>query len=710
MNYRQLRDQLGQEDLQSSKMFEVLGQIAGHVNNKETHNQGRDLVIRALARRDLCGEFETRVLASLVRNVGLYPYLSPMLESVEDDDFLAYELHRPDGLDAVFHSLQARIYYQLRSGSNVVLSASTSVGKSLLIDAMVALGKFKKVVVVLPTLALIDETRKRLASKFRERCHLITHPTQVARSDKINVYVLTQERVRHRIDLSNIDFFVVDEFYKLDFRRDDDKQRAIELNLAFHQLATTGAQFYLLGPNVQSIKGLDKYEFHFIPSDYSTVAVDVVQFDLPSRGDDRPNKLAELAQLIEGSTLIYCQGPGSAVKVGRRLMRSVEPNNPESCAATAHWMADNYHPEWAAVAAVQHGIGLHHGGIPRALQQHMVRMFNDGSLKFLVCTSTLIEGVNTAAKNVIVYDRRRNKNVLDFFTYKNIQGRAGRMGTYFVGKVYMLEKPPVDDDVVVEYPIGEQSEETPLTLLLQLDDDELSDFSKSRVEDAIKNSFLSADTLRLNGSVPPDIQNRIAGIVYQKFKSGDVALVWSGFPKHFQLIAVCEIIVNELSGPRLNDLGISSGRQLAWHLSTLSQADGIPGYLAEIARGTLAHQVVSDRIDEALKVIRNVITFQFPRDLMVLDRIISEVANRLEMAGPNYSVYAEATENLFLPPAIAALEEYGIPVQIAKKLSAYLHEYDLDRTLDDLRALDLGKVENLSAFERTLVGSVQSAI
>ena len=88
----------------------------------------------------------------------------------------------------------------------------------------------------------------------------------------------TQERVRHRIDLTNIDFFVVDEFYKLDFRRVEDKQRAIELNLAFHQLAATGAQFYLLGPNVQAIKGLDKYEFHFIPSDYSTVAVDVVQF------------------------------------------------------------------------------------------------------------------------------------------------------------------------------------------------------------------------------------------------------------------------------------------------------------------------------------------------------------------------------------------------------------------------------------------------
>ena len=293
---------------------------------------------------------------------------------------------------------------------------------------MIALGKFKKVVIVVPTLALIDETRKRLAQKFRDRCQLITHQAQVARGDKVNVYILTQERVRNRIDLTNIDFFVVDEFYKLDFRHDEDKQRAIELNLAFHKLAATRAQFYLLGPNVQAIKGLDKYEFHFIPSDYSTVAVDVLQFDLPRGGEDRPNKLVELARSIDEATLIYCQGPGSAVKVARRLLREVAKMPIAACAATAEWMSENYHPEWAAVEALRHGIGLHHGGIPRALQQHMVRLFNEGAIKFLICTSTLIEGVNTAAKNVIVYDRRRNRNVLDFFTYKNIQGRAGRMG------------------------------------------------------------------------------------------------------------------------------------------------------------------------------------------------------------------------------------------------------------------------------------------
>jgi len=711
MNYHELRERLARDDLKSSDMFSILSGVSDHVNDKQTHNEGRDLVIRALARRELCPEFETKILASLVRSVGLYPYLSPLVDVADVEDLLAYELHRPDGLDAVFHSLQARIYYQLRAGSNVVLSASTSVGKSLLIDAMIAVGQFKKVVVVLPTLALIDETRKRLAVRFRDRCHLITHPSQAARTDRMNIYILTQERVRRRIDLSNVEFFVVDEFYKLDFRRDDDKERAIELNLAFHSLAATGAQFYLLGPNVQSIKGLDKYEFHFIPSDYSTVAVDVVQFDLPRLGDDRSSKLVELATSLDDSTLIYCQGPVSAVRVAGRLLHDVMKRPVDACVDAANWMSENFHPEWMTVEALRHGVGLHHGGIPRALQQHMVRMFNDGAIKFLVCTSTLIEGVNTVAKNVIVYDRRRSRNVLDFFTYKNIQGRAGRMGKYFVGKVFVLERPPPDEEVIVEYPVGQQSEDTPLSLLLQLDEDALSEASLLRVNEVIERSFLSADTLRMNGSVPPDVQNRIALSVHKNLSSGDGLLLWQGFPKWPQLVAVCDIIVDELSGPKLNDLGIRSGRMLAWHLNAFGLAGGLPGYLSEIASGVLPGQSVSERIDNALKIIRNVVTFQFSRDLMVLDRIVAEMADRLEIKpGPNYGVYAEAAEHLFLPASIAALDEYGIPIQIAKKLVPYLDNYDLDRAIQDLRTLGADQLEGFSQFELGLISTVQVTI
>ena len=50
-------------------------------------------------------------------------------------DRLAYEVHRPLGIDdLVFHAKQAEVYRLLADGRNVVLSAPTSFGKSLIID------------------------------------------------------------------------------------------------------------------------------------------------------------------------------------------------------------------------------------------------------------------------------------------------------------------------------------------------------------------------------------------------------------------------------------------------------------------------------------------------------------------------------------------------------------------------------------------------
>lgn len=711
MNYESVRAALGQENFGGQTPFNLLRAIAEQVNDKASAQDGRDLVIRALARSEAFDGFETQVLTSLVRAVGLYPYMGDSLTFAQDDDRLAYELHRPDGMDEVFHSLQAKVYYQLRTGSNVVLSASTSVGKSLLIDAMVALGKFKKIVIVVPTLALIDETRKRLVRRFRDTVHVITHPSQVADPKSMNVYVLTQERVRQREDLTNVDFFVIDEFYKLDLRHEKDKRRAIELNLAFHQLAGTKAQFYLLGPNIHAIKGLDRYEIHFIPSEYSTVAVDVVNFDLPTRGDERDQALVELCRNLDNATLIYCQAPGSASRVAKTLMRDVATVDVAVCAEHADWIDENFHAEWVVTKALRRGVGLHHGGIPRALQQHMVRLFNDGIIKRLICTSTLIEGVNTAAENVIVYDRRRNRNVLDFFTYKNIQGRAGRMGRYFIGKVFMLETAPDDEETIVEYPVGAQGLETPLPLIMQLDDGDLNDVSRARVADALKDSFLSEDTIRLNGSIEPDTQNSLARALYEAMEKQPDLYTWRGYPKKAQLIAVAELIMGYLSGPAMQNQGVSSASQLHWHLSRLSQDGGLKAYLLDVANGALLGQDVSAKIDEALKITRNIVSYSFPQDLMVVHNIQLEVAGMLELVPGDYSVYAEAANHLFLPATIAALDEYGVPLQIARKIAGHLEPHHvLDAVISKLRALDPDDVEEITDFERRWLRSVQESL
>lgn len=182
--------------------FHILKSISFHLNSRNEYLL-QEVILRAIEQREVFEEY-SGMINDFARKIGLFPYLNP--EELNLADKIAYEFHKPDGIgqdNIVFHRAQARVYFEILEGKNVILSAPTSFGKSLIIDAIIATRRFSNIVIVLPTIALIDETRKRL-SKFRENFKIITHSTQdIAES---NIFVLTQERVMEIIKDVNIDF------------------------------------------------------------------------------------------------------------------------------------------------------------------------------------------------------------------------------------------------------------------------------------------------------------------------------------------------------------------------------------------------------------------------------------------------------------------------------------------------------------------------
>lgn len=661
-------------------------------------NAARELVILMLSRRaELNGYSE--VLDSLATSVGLYPYADPT--TLSGPQLVEYESRRPIGMeDTVFHAVQAQVYFALMDGESVVLSAPTSFGKSLIIDALLSSGRFNNVAVIVPTIALIDETRRRLTRQFRDHYRVLTHPGQEL--GERNILVMTQERILDVEELPDLDLFVIDEFYKLDPSAGD-PNRANLLNQAFYRLRRTGAQFYLLGPSVQQVPVQLNEVARVILTDFNTVSLDIRS--VPATNQNRLDVLVSLCSQLSDPTLIYCRSPAQARRVAQALSEAFE-NAREVMPDAVRWIGEHYHPAWSFVRAMRTGVGLHHGRIPRSLGQLAVRAFNAGQLPFLVCTSTLIEGVNTAAKNVVIYDNYVGSRRYDFFTFNNIRGRSGRMFQHFVGHVYVFHEPPTDDLRSVDVPVVTQEGNVDPSLLIQLDPEELTEQSRIAIDDLLTQQELPLEDIRKSNGIDPELLVALARRLRGETQLRR-SLHWTGYPSWDQLLVVCRLIWNDLGGSRLGRIFpyLVSERQLAFRLSRLRSDD----FSGLIESQLTEAEDPDEAVEAVLDFVRQWAGFHFPRLLMVLERVSNRVATDLGEPQASYGFYAAQVESLFRPRPLVVLEEYGLPIQIGDKLHQLVDlDVSLDDALDRVRQIEAGQLALTDPFEVEMVKDVQS--
>jgi DEAD/DEAH box helicase/Helicase conserved C-terminal domain len=687
---------LGSREWIHKNGFVALRTISSLVGDDDdlSREQGQELLLRSMEVQRFFGSGAV-ALQGLVRRVGLFPYLDK--GSLSNADRLAYEFHRPPGLPetVVFHRPQAEVFRAIDAGENVVLSAPTSFGKSLIIDAIVGGCKYKSILLVVPTIALIDETRRRLRARFSRHFKVITHSSQDLAER--NIFVLTQERVLERDILDLVELVIIDEFYKLSMGRDDD-DRCVRLNEVFYAALKKGKQFYLLGPNVrgvsETLKRFRKYR-EYVTS-YRTVVSEVHDVE---PGRDPHQALVNTCSLLKEPTLIFCSSPPSAKEVVERLVAGDIGHNAESTPAT-EWIGRHFHPDWHFVLALERGIGVHHGRIPRALAQYVVGEFNAGRIQFLVCTSTLIEGVNTKAKNVIIFDDKINRSRIDYFTFNNIKGRSGRMGQHFVGHVYLFHAAPTDELPFVDPPSLSQGDDAPESLLLQLDEDDLTAKSRKRIEAYLRQEFLSYDVLKANHGVEPQDQIATAREIIGNLPSYAPLLQWTGIPNYKQIYGVCRLIWNFLGGNRVRAGRLNKPNALG---ANIIQLMGAPSTRELIDRALPHYDSPDASVQNVLDFLRLWANFHFPRLLRALGSIQLDIFSRRNMRAGNYDLFAAKVEHFFLDPAVVLLEEYGIPIELGRRLQKVLATADgLDVALARLKGLDLALLR-LSPFERDLL-------
>jgi hypothetical protein len=156
--------------------------------------------------------------------------------------------------------------------------------------------------------------------------------------------------------------------------------------------------------------------------------------------------------------------------------------------------------------------------------------------------------------------------------------------------------------------------------------------------------------------------------------------------------------------------GVASGSQLAFKLNRLQRSPITNEYIAALSEGDTQAEDGDERVENALEFVRQWVGHHAPRLFASLDRIQKEVFSSLGLRSGDYSLYTSRIRNLFLPPPLSAIDEYGLPVEVAERIqSALVIDGNLDHLLASLALLDAALLP-VSTFERQLIEDTQATL
>ncbi len=671
-------DYININEIQELEDFDASWNLSKFVSDKIDTSEGRAILIRVLEIWEFVNDETKEIWLSLLERAGFYPYFAEKMNDKMINPSLQAKIRtqyfKSEYLDNVyFHEQQKEIEIALHRKINVAVSAPTSFGKSLLIEEIVARKEYKNILVVQPTLALIDETRRKL-KKYEDDYYIIVNTRQKPKNK--NIFILTAERVLEFTDLPQIDFFVVDEFYKVSTRRKDSRLDA--LNVALMKIMNTKPQAMFLTPSVESLSEqfIDKYNVHFFKTNYALVNTNVIEIrnsnGKPYNSTSKKTKLFELLRELQEPSIIYVKSPYEAYKLANEYLDYVDKQKLVNYDLDIFEWMDNYvSEEWQLKRLLMNGIGAHNEALPRNIVTSEIDLFNEDKLKIMFATVSLIEGVNTIAKNVLVYSGNKGNEQIDFFDYANIRGRAGRMGRYYSGNVYLFNDELVPEKFIIDVPYVDQ-EEVSDEILFNIDNSLIVDKSRkenleSGLTDELKN-IMRKNLISVQGQkdLYNFIVNNLETLGY---------LYWKHIPTYEQLWQTLHLAYSFLKGKKHE--GYAQNKAImALDLIKKPMKQVIKSqedyYLKkEMKNSNMKESYLNKAIDDVMRFLRNDANFEIPKLLSVVQTIQEYVfrENGIDKSG-DYALFSSMLENDRVSERFQYLIDFGIPTSAVKKLES----------------------------------------
>ena len=165
---------------------------------------------------------------------------------------------------------------------------------------------------------------------------------------------------------------------------------------------------------------------------------------LPPEGSRRknafPNNKNELTlaaawQFVEQGrrVFVYCPLRRSVETLGKLILTSIRQGilTPLRQASQPMLDAINTGTEWLgaehpAVQCLQHGVALHHAGLPRPFLNEIEGLLRSDECPLVIASPTLAQGLNLSASVLLIPSIWRNQSIIPSTEFANVAGRAGR--------------------------------------------------------------------------------------------------------------------------------------------------------------------------------------------------------------------------------------------------------------------------------------------
>ena len=140
--------------------------------------------------------------------------------------------------------------------------------------------------------------------------------------------------------------------------------------------------------------------------------------------------------------IVYCNGPDSCLRNAQifsaNLPDVTEPETVKVINEAIDFLKSTIHEKYFLIDCLRKGVAYHHGRMPGQVRNVVERLFKDRRLKYVFCTSTLLEGVNFPAQNIFISKPRVGRHSMEKLDFWNLAGRAGRLLKDYYGNIYCL--------------------------------------------------------------------------------------------------------------------------------------------------------------------------------------------------------------------------------------------------------------------------------